>query len=119
GILMEYINWYGKQLSNRSMTLHFNDYRSDLFNVSNRVDRGCPLLVIGFLFYNSPVLHVANTEGQKTILGFIDDITLAAQGTSYEEANGKLKNIIKKQGGALDWSREHNADFELDKTALL
>lgn len=26
---------------------------------------------------------------------------------------------MEKQGGALDWSKDHNADFELDKTALL
>lgn len=62
GIPLEYINWYGKWLSNRSTTLHFDDYRSDLFDVSNRVDQGCPLSVIGFLFYNSPVLCVASTN---------------------------------------------------------
>ncbi|KAG2065425.1 hypothetical protein BDR04DRAFT_1130401 [Suillus decipiens] len=26
---------------------------------------------------------------------------------------------MEKQGGTLDWSREHNTDFKLDKTALL
>ncbi|KAG2050348.1 hypothetical protein BDR06DRAFT_828091, partial [Suillus hirtellus] len=52
GIPLEYIKWYGKQLSNRSTILHFDDYQLDLFNVSNRVDQGCPLSVIGFVFYN-------------------------------------------------------------------
>jgi hypothetical protein len=27
--------------------------------------------------------------------------------------------MMEKQNGALDWSREHNAEFELDKTALV
>lgn len=27
--------------------------------------------------------------------------------------------MMEKQGSALDWSKDHNADFELDKTALL
>ncbi|KAG2746894.1 hypothetical protein P692DRAFT_20695030, partial [Suillus brevipes Sb2] len=87
GIPLEYINWYSNRLSKRKTTLHFDNYRSDLFNVSNGVDQGCPLSVIGFLFYNSPVLRVANTNPKRgeLSLGFIDDIALAARGKDYEE----------------------------------
>jgi len=121
GIPTEYIDWYSNRLSNRTTTLSFDDYRSTQLNVVNGVDQGCPLSVIGFLFYNADVLRVANPDPRRgeLSLGFIDDIALAARGRTYEEANGKLKEMMEKPGGALDWSREHNADFELDKTALL
>ncbi|KAG1824556.1 uncharacterized protein BJ212DRAFT_1260835, partial [Suillus subaureus] len=52
-------------------------------------------------------------------LGFIDDIALLAHAKTYEEANNKLKNMMEKPGGTLEWSHEHNAEFELDKTALI
>lgn len=34
-------------------------------------------------------------------------------------ANRKLKGTMEKPGRALEWSRKHNAEFELDKTALV
>lgn len=52
-------------------------------------------------------------------LGFIDDIALLAHARTYKEANNKLKNMMEKPNSALDWSREHNTKFELDKTALV
>lgn len=46
-------------------------------------------------------------------------MALLARGGSYEESNAKLKKMMEKQGGALEWSKEQNAEFELDKTALI
>jgi hypothetical protein len=37
-------------------------------------------------------------------LGFIDDVALVARARSYQEANDKLKNMMKRLGGALDWN---------------
>ncbi|KAJ8584194.1 hypothetical protein M405DRAFT_747481, partial [Rhizopogon salebrosus TDB-379] len=121
GIPPEYTKWYGRRLSNRTTTLSFDDYKSTHFNIPIGLDQGCPLSAIGFLFYNADVLCVANPDPHQgeLSLGFIDDIALAASGKSYEEANVKLAAMMEKPGGALDWSRNHNADFELDKTALL
>ena len=121
GIPLEYVNWYRNRLNNRMTTLHFDDHCSTWFKVPNGIDQGCPLSVIGFLFYNAELLRVADPNPRKgeLSLGFIDDIAIAAQGKTYDEANEKLKNMMEKQGGALDWSRTHNAEFELDKTALL
>ncbi|KAG2742524.1 hypothetical protein P692DRAFT_20652403, partial [Suillus brevipes Sb2] len=46
-------------------------------------------------------------------------IAIAARARTYELANEKLKGMMEKPGGALEWSRKHNAEFELDKTALV
>lgn len=121
GFPEEYILWYQRQLSSRSTTLVFDDYESATFNVENGVDQGCPLSVIAFLIYNADVLEVADpkpTCGELS-LGFIDNIALIAKGKTFKEANEKLKHMMEKPGGALDWSRDHNAEFELDKTALI
>lgn len=117
----EYIAWYQRRLNNRLTTLVFDNYVSAMFNIENRVDQGCPLSVIAFLIYNSDVLEVADPKPShgELSLGFIDDIALVAKGKMFEEANKKLKYMIEKPGGALEWSRNHNAEFELDKTALI
>ncbi|KAG2055597.1 hypothetical protein BDR06DRAFT_837018, partial [Suillus hirtellus] len=121
GILKEYTDWYSKQLENCKTLLIFDDYQSTLFNVSEGVNQGYPLSLLGFIFYNTDVLQVAdpNPHRGELSLGFIDNIALAATGGSYEKANGKLVNMMEKNSGTLYWSREHNTEFKQDKTAFI
>jgi hypothetical protein len=121
GIPQEYMGWYKNRLNSRKTSLVFDDYRSEPFNVTGGIDQGCPLSPLGFICYNPDVLRIANPHPRKgeLSLGFLDDVALAANGKSYEEANGKLTQMMEKDGGALEWSRLHHAEFELDKTALI
>ncbi|KAG2073797.1 hypothetical protein BDR04DRAFT_958587, partial [Suillus decipiens] len=77
--------WYRRHLENRLMYLFFNDYQSNLFNIVDRIDQGCPLSPLGFIFYNSDVLRVANPNPKQgeLSLGFLDDVALAARGRTY------------------------------------
>lgn len=118
-IPLEYIEWYQRRLQNRTTTLNFDDYKLEEFNVENGVDQGCPLSVIIFIFYNADLLDIADANEGTLSLGFIDDVSLIARGRSFAEANEKLRNMMEKEGGALDWSRDQNAEFELEKMALL
>jgi hypothetical protein len=99
------------------------NYQSNLFNVIDGIDQGCPLLLLGFIFYNSDVLRVAdlNPRQGELSLGFLDDIVLVARGKTYAESNEKLKHMMEKREGALEWSEQHNAkfEFELEKTTLI
>jgi len=121
GIPEEYVSWYGRRLENHTTHLFFDDHKSSLFNIQDGLDQGCPLSPFGFIVYNSGVLNVAdpNPRRGELSLGFIDDVALVARGESYEESNAKLKNMMEKSGGALEWSEEQNAEFELEKTALI
>ena len=78
-----------------------------------------PLSPIAFLFYNAELISLA--EGKKDMLGlgFINDTAFLARGKMLEEANGKLKNLMEKEGGALSWGERYEAEFELEKTALI
>lgn len=121
GIPKEYTDWYRKRLENCKTVLSFDDFKSDPFNVGEGVDQGCPLSSLNFIFYNSDVLCIADPRPRsgELSLGFLDDVVLVAKAESYEEANGKLACMMEKEGGALEWSREHHTEFELDKTALV
>jgi hypothetical protein len=118
---MEHISWYKCKLDNRTTTLSFNNFQSIVFNVHDGLDQGCPLFPLAFIFYNADVLRIADPRLSKgkLSLSFIDDVAIAARAKSYEIANGKIKVMIKKPRGALDWSRRHNAKLEQDKTALI
>ena len=52
-------------------------------------------------------------------LGFINNTAFLARGKMLEEPNGKLKNLMEKEGGALSWGERYEAEFKLEKTALI
>ncbi|KIK31872.1 hypothetical protein CY34DRAFT_60690, partial [Suillus luteus UH-Slu-Lm8-n1] len=74
-------------LDNRTTHLFFDNYQSNLFNVPDGLDQGCPLSPFGFITYNSGVLTVTdpNPRSGELSLGFIDDMALVARGRTYEE----------------------------------
>ncbi|KAH7917088.1 hypothetical protein BV22DRAFT_988306, partial [Leucogyrophana mollusca] len=83
GVPIEYVEWYRRRLKDRTTTLSFDNFTSAIFGVENGIDQGCPLSVIAFLFYNSDLLDLANRKRGELILGFIDDVALAARGSSF------------------------------------
>ena len=119
GLPPEYIGWYKRRLTGRRTTLTFDDFTSDPFSIPTGLDQGCPLSPIAFLFYNADLIGLADGQKDMIGLGFIDDTAFMARGGTLEEANGKLKTLMEKEGGALSWGNKHEAEFELDKTALL
>ena len=119
GLPAEYISWYKTRLTGRSTTLEFDDFCSTLFNIDTGIDQGCPLSVVGFLFYNADILDIPNKKKGELGAGFIDDIKFMARGPTFEAANMKLANIVERPGGCFEWSTTHQVEFEIDKTALV
>jgi hypothetical protein len=119
GIPKEYTEWYKRHLDGRITTLSFDDFISLTFQIPIGLDQGCPMSPIAYLFYNTDLIGLANGEKDKPGLGFMDDTAYVARGKDFGNANEKLREIMECEGGALEWSREHHVEFELDKTALL
>ncbi|QRW06107.1 Reverse transcriptase from transposon X-element protein [Ceratobasidium sp. AG-Ba] len=119
GVPEVYVSWTLAKLNGRTTCLAFDDYISDSLPISNGIDQGCPLSVIYYLFYNSPLVRIARPAARELCLGYIDDITLLVWGRSAEENNARLLDMMTRKRGALNWSHTHNSTFELDKTALI
>ena len=100
----EYINWYKTRMTGRATMLEFDDYCSPLFQIESSIDQGCPLSALAFLFYNADVLDIADTKNGELVLGFIDNITIMARGSSFSTANAKLLHMLEHPGGCMDWS---------------
>ncbi|KEP45725.1 putative reverse transcriptase from transposon X-element protein, partial [Rhizoctonia solani 123E] len=118
GVPAHYVNWMLAKLSGRSTCLSFDDYTSDPLPIDNGIDQGCPLSVIFYLFYNSPLVKVPRSNNELCI-AYIDDITFVTWGHTFEDNHRTLTEMMSREGGALDWSDSHNSTFELDKTACI
>ncbi|KAI0364245.1 hypothetical protein BV20DRAFT_919056, partial [Pilatotrama ljubarskyi] len=119
GVPPEYVDWLRVKLSGRKTRLKFDDYITDLFDIDNGIDQGCPLSVILYAFYNSELIDSADRKAGECAVGSMDDVALVTTGKTYEVCHAKVRRFMDREGGAQDWSRSHNSAFSLDKFGLL
>ncbi|EUC61565.1 reverse transcriptase from transposon X-element protein, putative [Rhizoctonia solani AG-3 Rhs1AP] len=119
GIPKAIINWTTRKLEGRKTALKFDDYISNTFEITHGIDQGCPLSCIFYLIYNSDLIRVAKQNKGELAVGYIDDVALLAEGVDFYRANAKLKRMMERQGGALEWADSHTSEFALEKTALV
>ncbi|QRV80136.1 Reverse transcriptase from transposon X-element protein [Ceratobasidium sp. AG-Ba] len=124
GIPEDYVTWMERKLAGRTTVLKFDDYESDKFEVKHGIDQGCPLSCIFYIFYNSDLIKVARAptgrgKREELAVGYIDDVALLTRAATMEEAEEKLRNMMEREGGALEWAKTHTSEFALEKTALV
>ena len=85
--------------------LSFDDYISEIIDIVNGNNQGCPLSMILYTFYNCLLIGIAKQPSKKElVLGFIDDIGLLAIGHDFTETHHMLREMIERPGGAFEWS---------------
>ncbi|CCA76397.1 hypothetical protein PIIN_10390 [Serendipita indica DSM 11827] len=99
GIPEAYVCTIENMLTNRSTRLKFDGSQSDPIAITNGNSQGCPLSMILYLFYISPLLEISNQKDELTI--------------------GKIKDMMERMGGVLDWPYSHNSPLETNKLALI
>ena len=105
-------------LSDRTTQLRFDDYTSSPIAIENGSDQGNPLSVILYNIYHSGLTRTPNHKHEDAA-GYIDDAALLAEGPDFASTNARLKDMMERQEGALDWSRSHNSPFETSKLAVM
>lgn len=103
-ILKEYTDWYENRLAQCTTTLSFDDFIYNPFNIPIGLDQGYPISPIAFLFYNAPLIELADNCKYLLRLGFINDTAFAARGQSFEDMNKKLCHLMEKMDDTLTWS---------------
>ena len=114
-----YINFITQLLTNRRTKIKFDDYTSDLIEITNGIGQGDPLSMILYIIYNADLLEIIDDDQLEDALGYVDDIAIIAIGNDFEETTTRLQNLMIKHEGGLDWSRSHNSKFEINKSAVL
>ena len=103
----------------RSTTISYDDHVSQNYAITNRVDQGCPLSVILYLFYNADLLDIANPLNGKLAVGFMDDIIFAIRAKDFDLVVTKVQNIWTRPAGVKEWSQLHHSHFGIEKFGLL
>ena len=74
--------------------------------------------MILYIMYNADLSDVA--EGSdKLSLGFIDNTIVAIEGDDFHDMTSKIRDIMTRPGGALEWSTNYNSNFKLSKLAVM
>src|SRR5882724_5636417 len=119
GVLEQYTRWIKMKVEGRQTTMHFDRYTLEARGLRRGIDQGCPLLGIIFQFYNTDLREIGVGEQGEDAAGFVDDMFLLAWGKTLEESNGKVKVMMEKEWGRMDWSCTHQCGFALDKFGVM
>ncbi|KAF5361276.1 hypothetical protein D9758_010248 [Tetrapyrgos nigripes] len=78
-------------------------------------DQGDPFLVVGYILYVAGLLRLidklANCEG----FGFMDDVVVISWEKRVKDIHEQLGFMIMRHGGVMEWMKEHNCMFGIDK----
>ena len=75
--------------------------------------------MVGFLFYSTDMLDIPNRKNGEKGFRFIDDVCFVAHSPSFPASNGKIKKMVERRGGGIEWSCSHHVNFEMDKNTLV
>jgi ribonuclease HI len=113
------VNFIANMLRDRSTTLRFDDHTSQPIEINNGIGQGDPLSMILYQFYNADLVEIPNENGGETAIAYVDDAIISAAASTFEETHEILKDMMTKEGGAVNWAKTHNSPFEFNKLALI
>ena len=118
GLPPEVVGYTQCLLQGRRTRLRFDDFSSDWISITNGIGQGDPLSMILFIIYNSDLVDAAKDTNELT-LAFVDDTAFIAIGKDFQETHSILVDMLEREGGGYQWSKDHNSKFETSKFALI
>ena len=112
GVPTRLVNWIASFLQDRYTTLELPDYHRPKAKVNTGIPQGSPLSPILYLFYNADLVGSSPSN-----IGYIDDSTMVAQGTTEEENCRSL--ALRFTDTCEVWSRTHASVFAPEKFTLV
>ena len=106
-------------LTNRRTKMKFDDYISDYIEITNGIGQGDPLSMLLYIIYNADLLEIIDDERKEDAIGYVDDIAILVRGADFTETTQRLKALMTKEDGGLQWSRDHNSRFEVSKSVIM
>ena len=119
GVPSGHMEWFERRLQGRKTSLIFDDYRSETFDINEGIDQGDAQSLIAWVIYNHQILKIFNKTLKETGFLFVDDTAVLVTGVDFGETHGKLKEVMNREGGIMEWAASHNCSFGLEKFQLL
>lgn len=108
-------NWIASFLNDRTTTLILPEFTGQATKISAGIPQGSPLSPILYLFYNADLLEACANDKVDT-MGYIDDVSLLATGTTPQHNTLALKLAHRE---AHKWARKHGSVFATSKYTLV
>jgi hypothetical protein len=105
-------------LKGRMMWLKFDDHTSEDIIIDNGIGQGDPLSMVLYQYYNTDLLDIPEAPDEFAA-AYIDDAILVVTAKTFQDTHNMLENMMTREGGAMEWAKDHNSNFELTKLALM
>jgi len=119
GVPREHVEWVKRRNMGRKTKIVFDDYESEPFNVDDGLDQGDAQSLILYILYNANILLIPVLQNGEWSFIFVDDVALITTGADFADTHRKLKEMMEREGGVLEWARKHNCTFGIEKFQLL
>ena len=119
GVPAGHVEWFERRLQGRKTTLVFDDYKSETFDIEEGIDQGDAQSLIAWVIYNHQILKVFNKTSKETGFLYVDDTAVLVTGADFNTTHEKLKSVMNREGGIMEWAASHNCTFGLEKFQLL
>ena len=113
------IRYIANLLNDRSTTLRFDDHTSTPIEINNGIGQGDPLSMALYQFYNADLVEIPKEDEGEFAAAYVDDAIISASANTFEEAHEKLRDMMTREDGAINWAEKHNSPFEYTKLALI
>ena len=72
-----------------------------------------------WIIYNHQILKIFKKANKETGLLFVNDMAILVTGEDFSATHRKLKDVMLRDGGVMEWARTHNCTFGIEKFQLL
>jgi len=103
-------------LTNRSITLAFDDERNQSQSVNSGISQGSPISPMLFLIYiRFLFIKINNKHTQLKLSSYIDDVAIIVEGKTAKK-NSKILKLVTKT--AFQWTEDNAVTFDDSKSEL-
>ena len=118
GVPGKYAKFVHNMLSDRATVLKFNGYILERTPINNGIGQGDPLSMVLYQYYNADLLDVLEHKGEEAV-AYVNNAFMLALGHNFQETYRKLKDMICKAKGVINWSKTYSSPLEYSKLALI
>ena len=90
-----------------------------MFDIKEGIGQGDAHSLITWIIYNCQILKIFSKPNKETGFIFVDDTAILVTGPDFSTTHGKLKDVMSREGGVIEWASLHNCSFRVEKFQLL